>query len=137
LESSILFIFIRFFVAFLVFTFSRIKLASFKRLDTDLFIYLFIYLFIGKLFVKRGLFTAVTSAICTSSFTVFCIKNFGNERNYKVRLLIACLTLAELSSTLQSCGSLFHALRVAVEIIFPRNPFWSGAGRFPLDLARV
>ena len=37
LECSILFIFIRFFVAFLVFTFSRIKLASFKRFDTDLF----------------------------------------------------------------------------------------------------
>ena len=36
LECSILFIFFDYFGSFLVFTFSRIKLASFKRFDTDL-----------------------------------------------------------------------------------------------------
>ena len=50
---------------------------------------------------------------------------------------MSCFAFTNFSSSLISSGSRFHANLVDVAIILPRWPFWSGAGKFPLLLARV
>ena len=57
--------------------------------------------------------------------------------HYKVICLISDLALVGLSSSLIPIGSRFQANLMDVAIIFPRSPFWSGAGKLPLLLARV